>query len=304
MSTYQGMFVRQALGDTPSSSPPTDWTTSPDVIIAGPTPAADPSVYAASGNYGTSYGTNLTSGQVNYVYVRALNATSGSWTARIWLFYVDNNMAPFADGWTSNGISVNGAAVNYCTVSATSANQIVVSAPFVVQTPPVTQNQSWDLIALVENQPLSKPPEANVPQNMTSWAELGQWAGQNYGQVGWVSSTPATGWGQTWQTSATFQTGTYSGELFVGALCSNMPTDGFLAVTMPGPAGCTLNLAKTAIANGNGMYGSMLQAPAGFPGSTVTITYWQGGTTPPAGASITPQALIPVGPLTNLPTVS
>jgi hypothetical protein len=96
----------------------------------------------------------------------------------------------------------------------------------------------------------------------------------------------------TWQQTYPV-TGPSDGQTFsAGIQCSNMPTDGFVAVTMPGPdPASSLNIPRTRIANPNWQIAQRLQWPDDFS-SEMTISYWQGNTPPPGGASIEPVVMV------------
>jgi hypothetical protein len=98
----------------------------------------------------------------------------------------------------------------------------------------------------------------------------------------------------TWQQSFPVEGPPDGGTISAGIQCTNIPTDGYVAVTMPGPDQAnSLDIPRTPIPNPNWQIFQQLQWPANFS-TEMTITYWQGATAPPAGASINPVLMVPV----------
>ena len=161
--SYSGFFLRDALGNGPTSPGGGAWTLSPDIIPAGVQPLADPSVLVTRAGYNSEEGRPLQDGSANFVYVRALNLGSGAATARIWLFHTDASLALRPQNWGAEGIRTGGAPVNHVEVTASSANQIVLANP-PFQWTPAPARSHYCLIAIAENAPLSSPPSPPLPQ--------------------------------------------------------------------------------------------------------------------------------------------
>jgi hypothetical protein len=188
--SYSGFFLRDALGDTPTS-PAGAWTNSPDIIPAGLQPLADPSEPVSQAGYARDEGQPVRDGSVNYIYVRALN-TGGAATARIWLFYTDASLALWPQNWQYEGIQVAGAQANYVEIAANSANQIVLSSP-PFQWTPARPRSHYCLIAIAENAPLSNPPTPPLPQQpFGTFDELAAFV-QGNPNVGWRGVVDITG---------------------------------------------------------------------------------------------------------------
>src|SRR5258708_3714133 len=172
---YSGLFIRHQMGDTPSSMG-TGWSASPDIILAGTTPAPNPGAYVTPTGYQTDYGSTVYLDQANFTYVRALNASSGAITGRIWLYYVPSNLCLWTQNWLSAPIVVGDQSVNYTLISAQALNDIVVTnPPFVLTPPPPAGCGHYCVTAIAENPPLSDPPVSPIPAgSMGKFAQLVQ----------------------------------------------------------------------------------------------------------------------------------
>jgi hypothetical protein len=76
------------------------------------------------------------------------------------------------------------------------------------------------------------------------------------------------------------------GILAIGLQCVNMPTDGYISFSVPGPdAANTIVFPKTPILTPNYRPDFEVQWPPDF-NSEITYSYYEGATPPPAGAGI------------------
>ena len=98
----------------------------------------------------------------------------------------------------------------------------------------------------------------------------------------------------TWQMS--YPVALPGGIVFVGFQCTNMPTDGLVAmeVTEPIPSNSFV-LPPVPIMLPDARMSVVLFWPA-CPEGTNMLTYWQGATPPPAGAAILPTVAVPGSP--------
>ena len=291
--TYSGMFLRSYIGQQPGQNQG-GWSASPDIIFAGTTPAADPTVYTSSANYNKDYGSTVYLNQVNYVYIRGFNNTTASETARIWFYYTRSDLALWPSNWFANNIQVAGNMVNYTTMTA-SQNEIgVTNPPFLWTPPPLNSgNNHYCAIAFAENPPLSSPPQSPAPTGyMGSTSELANFILSNP-NMAWRNTVDVSVNTPSWQTTTNITGSTEGGQLQIGIQCTNMPNDSYVAFSVPGPdAQNTINVPKMQISNGNLALSLPVNWPAGFQ-SSITISYWQGSTNPQVGASIVPTLWIP-----------
>jgi hypothetical protein len=77
-----------------------------------------------------------------------------------------------------------------------------------------------------------------------------------------------------------------AGQYLVGVQCVNLPVDGSLTVSIPGPdAANTIVVPSFHPPLPNVVVASMVTYPAGFSPSAA-VSYWQGATAPPVGANV------------------
>jgi len=100
----------------------------------------------------------------------------------------------------------------------------------------------------------------------------------------------------TWQQTTPITGMPDGGQILVGFQCANMPTDGFVALSVPGPDPAdSVNVPKTPITNPNMAVAVQVTWPPNYS-TEATLTYWAGATAPAAGSSITLQLMVPVSP--------
>lgn len=100
----------------------------------------------------------------------------------------------------------------------------------------------------------------------------------------------------TWQQVTPITGMPDGGQLMIGFQCTNMPTDGFVALSVPGPdAADSVNIPKMQITYPSMSVFSTVVWPPNYS-TQATLSYWAGATAPAAGASITLQLLLPVSP--------
>jgi hypothetical protein len=310
MSITNPYFIRHQLGDTPGHNGGA-FSVCPDVIISTTgapnwTPIAiDPKTFLTADSYNVDYGSTIRvspAGNVdNFIYLRALNTNpSANVPCRFWLMYTEANLALWPRNWRNDGIKVGPNVQNWqdgnLILSGGPGPFIVTAQPFLWSPPPPTAGSHYCLITMVEpfpgadpTHPLSDPPCAPPPSvgDFCSFDELVAFVLAN-DWFGWRDSIDVSSRGATWQHTIPFTGGSQAGEFVVGIQCSNMPTDGYVAAYMPGPdVENTLNLPKTPITTPNMQLAAELSLPADYQ-SIMIITYWQGATTPPVRASITP----------------
>jgi hypothetical protein len=164
-SYYSGFFVRDALGDTPNQPGSGPWTASPDIILAGTEPA-QAAQYATPQGYATDYGATAYVNTPNFLYARALNASPGALTGRVWFYTVPSDLALWPQNWSGNGIMVGSQQVSYQDIAATQANEVSQpDLPFLWQTPQPQPGAHFVTLIWIENDPVEPPtsPAASLP---------------------------------------------------------------------------------------------------------------------------------------------
>lgn len=290
-TVYRGAFIRQY----PSQSVTQDGNghqTSPDLIVAGPNAATDASAYAQPSSYNPGVvSANAATGTRNFVYVRAVNTAAGPATARVYLYWA-NTTTLSAPSWQSTNFTFAGTVQNWVDLSATASGEVMVSTvPVVWNAPSVTPGQSYVLIAYVDNSSSPQPPDFTpfgylAPTAVTSFVA-------GHPQLAWVAvaGTPAPA--STMAFESALSVGTGGTMFYIGLQLSNVPTDGTISLSIPGPDAANTVVASTMkIPDPNALIAWEVTYRNGFASSYV-VTY-TAGASPVGAASITPQ-LVPRG---------
>lgn len=301
----QGIFLRHYLDQTPGANDPgAGWTNSPDIVASvdsngNPQPAPDPTVFTSSSGYGQQFSNQISIGQANYIYVRGLNTTGAATLGRFWFYFVESNVVLWPQNWQSSNITVAGNNQNYADMTTPlAANQVGVTNPPFIWTAPNLQ-QSGDhycMIAFAQNVPTGQPlpaPQSPAPTGfMGSWDQLAQFVINNP-NMAWRNTVDVSRNTPTFQYTTNIAGAPNGGQFNVGVQLTSMPTDGYFAFSVPGPdAQDSVVIPKTAIPNPNYAPTVTVNWPKGYQ-SSITISYWQGATTPPVGSTITPIITIP-----------
>ena len=301
MSTFSGLFVRHYMGQTPQSGND-GWSGSPDVIFAGTSPLSNSDLSQLGTTlYNKDFGSTVYMNQQNYVYMRALNTTGATTTGRMWFYYTESDLALWPGKWRSDCIKVQGIDSNYETVTATAGAVAVTQQPLIWTPPPYSPGHSsgdhYCVILWGEDPQVNPPvPPVNSVPNFNTWQDL----------ANFVSSHPNVGFRNTQDITQNLPTQQWSlavtgpqnpGQVWIGIQCNNMPTDGFVSYNVPGLLPPPSQKIPISFPNMNS------SQPVTWPGSSfatsLNITYWQGATVPPAGASITPVVFLPATMLSN-----
>jgi DNA-binding beta-propeller fold protein YncE len=311
---YQGLFIRDYVGQTPQSGNQTGAvTTCPDIWPSGQQLLTDPKTTLASpAGYGTqSPDVIYTSegGVNNYIYVRGINATSGPGTSRVWLYYLNGGgssaLILWPPSWLNKGVTALDTGVGYVDVPSAALNEVDFTyPPFIWNAVPVTGH--YCIIAWVENPPLSDPP-TDPRAGIGSIGTMDQLASfiENHPNMGWKNTVDVpTATGETWEQVMPLQ-GPPKGGLFrAGLQLTNVPTDGFFSFSIAGPTPTpkgSVNVPKTPITDPNQTY----LVPLDWTGSSnystnMIVTYYAGKTAMPPGSNIQPTAATPAKGLVGL----
>ncbi len=303
--TYSGLFVRDNLGQTPTSGQ-NGWSGSPDIILYGLTPPPDPNIFV--NNYNTDYGSTVYMQQANYVYLRALNTTAGATTGQAWFYYTESDLMLWPGNWQSADIIVDGLAMNNQPIVSTTSNQVCVTGAFVWTPPPFSSGHSsgdhYCTISWMENPPLQPPPWtplSSIP-NFTTCDQLANFVCSN-SNMGWRNTTDVSQAGPTWQQTTSITGPSAGGQFQVGIQCSNMPNNGgTVGYVIPGgpggnpPAVIAQNIP---IWDPNAAPMTTVTWPPGYT-SSITVSYTQGsGSAPQPGAAIAAAVTLPSSQLNS-----
>jgi hypothetical protein len=313
MSVTNPYFIRHHLGGTPGQNGGL-FSASPDIIFSTtgfpdwtPVPA-NPKTFLSAGSYDTDYGTHVrVGGDVeNFVYLRALNTDpSANVPSRLWFMTAETNLVLWPRTWRSDGIKVGQKQQNWqdgeLILSGGPGPCIVTGQPFLWSPTPFASGLHHTAIAMVEpfpdadpKKPLSDPPVAppvSIGQ-LDRWDQLAAFYATS-DWVGWRNSIDVSSLGPVWQRTIPFTSAAEPGEVMIGILCTNMPTDGYVAFAMYGSeVGHTIQFPKTPISTPNMSATVALTVPGHYRANLI-ISYWQGATTPPHLASIAASVVVP-----------
>jgi len=277
---YEGIFLRKTIGQQPGI-PEAIWNESPDVLCVGANILPDPSVPVTE--YNTLFLNTLAADVDNFVYVRGINMSSETVTARIWVWNVITLLTwelglpiPLMNPVTQS---------NYIDITAGPGEVFITNPPFVWQ--PMFIPAYYSVVAKVESPPLSSPPQAPMPYDI----------GQSYAVLMFeVSADPTIGWTvvppslepsyptQQFVIPVTWPNVTETG--YLGVDCSNMPTDSFVSFSAPGPdAANSIIVENYPIASDNFLLSLPVEWPPNY--ESELIISWKVGSTPaPSGSKI------------------
>jgi hypothetical protein len=285
---YEGIFIRDYVGETPDGPKGTSWTNSPDICCSGTEPLPNPLVLLDKTlyNQGLPEGNAQTPLTTNFIYTRGINTLNAKQTSTIYLYYVDTSIVLWPQNWLVSGIihgELPGVPINAAQVVADPLGLAATIAPF-RWTPP-SQNQHYCLVAWVKN-----GADQLEPPNLYSIGTVNDMANfiLTHPNIGWKNTIEVDGTRPTVENYSTINGAEYGGVLSLGVQCENLPTDGFIEFFVPGPDEAnTIRYPKTPITNPN--FGPTVQVkwPPDF-NSSITFKYYKGKTDPPDGANIIP----------------
>ena len=301
-SNANPFFVRDNLGQTPGQQG-TSWSSCPDIILQGLQAASDPTVFTTPAGYATDYGSTVYAQMPpvqNFVYLRALNTSASASTetpvtGRAWFYWVESDLALWPTNWNTGSIAVAGNPANYQDIAATANGQVVIpNLPYLWSPPPPNTGTHYCCVSWIES-----PPSAQPQNPVLAFGYMGTFDAL----VNFVLSNPNMGWrntadvqGQlTWSYSTNITGPAEPGTFWVGIQCTNMPTDGQLGFSIPGPNPSIPPIISNmgAITNPN-MYNSvMINNWPGGAQSSITVDYKQGAAAPPQGANVTVTLMVP-----------
>lgn len=297
MPDYRGLFLRHYLGERPDGSGGSQaWTDSPDIILTGTTPARDPSIFTTEDNYRQLPPNKSVARDLNYVYVRAKNTTDSAIAGRVWLYYAQSNLTLWPQDWRQSGIFVDDPERprNWLDIGPVDPGKIGVGLPvFHWQADAPDQGHHFCMIAFTENPPVSEPPKSPKPRgSMGTLEELAAYV-RSHPNMAWRNTIPVFEKGTTWTETSPITGAEQGGEFQVGLKFKDMPTDGYIAFSVPGydaDSGVVFPDPPEQMYRIPKSNGSILVTLNWRPrfNSSITVRYWQGATAPPRGANITP----------------
>lgn len=291
---YRGVFLRQFPKQS-VTAPGTGAQTSPDLVVSGATAAKDASAYTAPASYdAATLNAKAALGLRNFIYVRAINTTSGSASARVYLYWTTAT-SPSPTSWNTTNFSYAGRQQNWVDLTAAKTGDVMVSAVPLVWTAPPTADPAAVLIAYVDNSASPKPPDFSPFGYVTEKAVASFVAG--HPQMCWLALTGDTVPipSMTSEVRLTGSSWTQDSAL-AGIKFSRIPVDGTVSLSVPGPdAASTIVVTGMRVPDPNALVAWPITWPDHFQTSAV-ISYTEGATPPVNGNIIATLASIP-GPV-------
>jgi hypothetical protein len=286
-TTANNLFARQFPGQTVYQTG-TGAQTSPDIIVTGPQAVQDYTTFATQSSYNsTTLNQNITLGERNFIYLRVINPQNVQQSARAYLYYATPaTISP--PSWSPQGFTVAGQNQNWVDLQTDLVNQVMVTTVPVVWTAPSAQNQ-YTLIAYINWGANPQPPDFSA-FGYSQTPDITQFV-STQPQLVWLSlnstppsKAPTMSYEYPLSTSAATQQ-------YVGIQFENIPANGTVSIFIPGPdAADTIVNTALNIPDPNAAVIWLVSYPANFENSII-VNYFQGGTTPPGGANITPIVL-------------
>jgi hypothetical protein len=275
---YDGVFVRATLSDTGMiSSSEAGLLACPDIVPLQSTLLGDPAATLLT-YWENDFGMALLAGQVNYIYLRAMNAGASDQQADVYLYSFPASLTlPAPKYWANNVLrTISGA--QFSTMTATAGQKAVATERF-AWTPP---DRHYGLVARV----VTAEQPAELPSGALVAADMAQW----------IASTPAIRVRNVFPTTLTSPVMTVdmaisnpgpAAEYCVLLECSGLPPGSEIAFACPtlGPTPM-LSLHRTTVTQSdNFAAGTYTQLPADFD-ATLSVSFFSNGSSVNPGASI------------------
>jgi hypothetical protein len=291
MSSYNGLFLRSALGqsnDIPRSSP---MSPSPDIIVTGIEPLQDPQTTLRD-SYNQSISVPLKAQETNYVYLRAKNYSSDpiydiSDGSRPRLFLTRASLLMYPGNWTE---ITQTASHHAPSITAEAGAVAGTYDPYVLQ--PSNTIDPCSLIAVVP----SPGYDNNIPGSIIS--DFAGWIAQHGGiamyNVTILNATTVTITGA----GLFYEQGTEASEIMFTLICKNLPVGCKVSLSagVPGPSP-EIYLQPTVVTTyPTFVTGIICQVPANYASDIYFNLEAPPGVTDLGNASITIQASYPTPP--------
>lgn len=303
--TYQGIFIRDQLGQLPGQ-PSAGWSDCPDVIFMGQSVITDFTTVTSNAGYAKDFGSNVTLQKPNYVYLRGLNANSVAQGSHMFFYYTESDLMLWPKNWKgdkpTDPITVNGQNQNWSLLQAVNLNppppflpQIppgvvgVTNIPF-IWTPPDLHGSQWDhycVITWADNNPTTP-----TPPDLASWSQFNSVDDlatfvQTNPNMGWRNTTDIPGGAPQYSYNSGLSFQSNGGNINVSVNFFGYPTDGTFSVFLQGTNSTnTINAPNLSLKDYQGGYNVQgLLYPPNF-NTSLQVTWYQGATAPGTGAYV------------------
>jgi DNA-binding beta-propeller fold protein YncE len=280
---YVGIFLRDYIGETPTSNAGTGWTSSPDIAPWGTSLMPDPSVLAT--NYNTDYAQNIALDHFNNVYVRGLNTNNGPQTSRIYFYWVISSIVQLPGDWSPYNFKFDNNLQNWLDITAQKLNDVAYSpAPLAWQ--PSSSSPHYCLVAWADNSNNPSPPDLSQWANFQTWQDVGNFI-IAHPNMAWRNTNDVVVPGQ-FMNSQTRATGPLQGgTVTVGVIMQNIAIgSGTIQFTLVNSNG-TISYNSPVHTIDTNTFSQTIQWPANAPSPVLTYTYTPTSGTLKGGEQIT-----------------
>jgi DNA-binding beta-propeller fold protein YncE len=287
---YQGIFLRDYIGETPTSGTGSGWTSSPDIVPYGTQLMAPPnppsSVLGDMANYNTDYGSGqiITPGQFNNVYVRGLNTAPQAQTSRVYFYWVNSTTVLWPSQWSPYNFQFNNNLQNWLDITA-QANGAIAYSPAPLSWKPSTDFPHYCLIAWVDNSSNPTPPDLSQYANFSTWDQLGQFI-MSHPNVAWRNTVEVPASTQFMNAQTIVAGPAAGGSVTVGVYLVNCPMGGTIQFTLIN-SDCSINYNSPVQTINTNTFSQTIQWPANAPDPVLTYTYVPAGGTLQGSEQIT-----------------
>lgn len=268
---YQGIFLRDYIGETPYNGTGSGWTYSPDIAPWGTSVMNDPSVLGQQANYNTDYSNNITLGQYNNVYVRGLNTNAGAQTSRVYFYWSDSSVVLLPSQWQGANFTMGLNVQNWLDLTA-SAQNVIAYSPQPISWQPPTYYPHYCLIAWVDNSADPVPPDLGEWANFQSWDDLGNFI-EAHPNMAWRNTNDVAAPGVFMNSQTRLQGVPDGGEVTVGVKMTSIPNGGTIQFTLVNSDG-TINYNSPVHTIDTNTFSQTLDWPPNAPAPMMTYTYY------------------------------
>lgn len=230
-TSYQGLFIRDYVGETSTEAGSGGWTNSPDIICNGPNPISDPALITNSDYYNVGWPASV--GQLpgvnNFVYIRGKNVNAPNPTSTVYFYYAPMSISLLPVGWQTSHITYNGETTNKAVINVGSNGDIVDTTPAFLWTPPKA-HEHYCLVAWARNG--TDQGTAPTLPSINTWSDLGTFI-LNHPDVAWQNVAEISPQNGVIQHTCPIDNPPQGGKVSIGLSFDNVPVGGTWEMTVP-----------------------------------------------------------------------
>lgn len=300
MSTYDGIFMRSALGQANSIPRPGAQSHSPDIIPYGTEPVSDPQTFF-KGNYDQDVGKTLQADQTNYIYLRGKNFSNkkidDSGDTKPHLFWTKASVLSYPNKWTELTQTPSRQPVSL----VADAGQVGVMSEPLIWVPDNITADHYCMIAQVPS-----PGYDNAIPDTLQISDFAGWVAKS-GGIAWRNVSVQNADVVTLTGSANYyEQGTEGGQIQFTVICENVPKDTLISFSAgaPGP-NPPINLEPTKVSTFPSFTtGIVANVPADYVSDIYFNLQAPDGVTDLSKAKVSIQAAYPTNTSSELHTLA